>query len=54
MTSRLIPSDADIRACWRNVARLKAAAGDRAGAKHARWVAANWRTTHVTKRPEQM
>jgi hypothetical protein len=54
VTSRLIPSDADIRACWRNVAKLRTAAGDRAGAKHARWVAANWRTAYPTKRPELM
>lgn len=54
MTSRLIPSDADIRACWRNTAKLQKVAGKIAEAKHSRWVAANFRTVFPTKRPEEL
>lgn len=52
MSSRLYVADADIRQLWRTVAKHRRRAGDLAGARHALWIAANHRTTAVTKRPE--
>lgn len=52
--SQLFITDAERARLWETVAGHRRRAGDRTGAKMARWQAANIRSPYPTKRPEEM
>lgn len=54
MKSRFVVTNADRAQLWLVVAGHRRRAGDRDGAKMAKWQAANIRSPYPTPRPEDM